>query len=47
MAFSVNGVELAEVQDSSYSRGDVGLYAGAFFEPDVEVHFDNLRVAAP
>ncbi len=47
MAFSVNGVELVEVQDSSYSRGDVGLYAGAFFEPDVEVHFDNLRVAAP
>jgi hypothetical protein len=47
MAFSVNGVELVEVQDSSYSRGDVGLYAGAFFEPDVEVHFDNLRVEAP
>lgn len=47
MAFSVNGVELVEVQDSSYSRGDVGLYAGAFFEPDVEIHFDNLRVAAP
>ena len=47
MAFSVNGVELVEVQDSSYSRGDVGLYAGAFFEPGVEVHFDNLRVSAP
>jgi hypothetical protein len=47
MTFSVNGVLLTEVQDSRYKSGDVGLYAGAFFEPDVEIHFDNLRVEAP
>lgn len=47
MTFSVNGVQLAQVEDSSYSRGDIGLYAGSFFEPDVEVQFDNLRVEGP
>ncbi|MCP4538140.1 MAG: hypothetical protein GY832_13445 [Chloroflexi bacterium] len=47
MTFSVNDVQLVEVQDGDYSRGDVGLYAGSFFEPDVEIHFDNLRVDSP
>jgi hypothetical protein len=47
MTFLVNGVQLVQVEDSSYARGDVGLYAGSFFEPDVAVHFDNLRVEAP
>jgi hypothetical protein len=44
MTFLVNDVELVQVEDSTYSRGDIGLYAGSFFEPDVEVHFDNLSV---
>jgi len=47
MAFSVNGVQLAQVEDSSYPRGDVGLYVGSFFEPGVEIHFDNLSVMKP
>ena len=47
MAFLVNGVQLTQVEDSSYSRGDLGLYAGSFFEPGVEVHFDNLIVKEP
>jgi hypothetical protein len=47
LTFLVNGVQLAQVADRSYSRGDVGLYAGSFFEPDVEVQFDNLRVEKP
>ena len=47
MAFLVNGVQLVEVEDSSYSRGDIGLYAGSFFEPDVEVYFDNLTATEP
>ena len=44
MTFLVNGVQLIEVEDTSYSRGDIGLYVGSFFEPGVEVHFDNLSV---
>lgn len=47
MTFLVNGVALTQVEDSSYSRGDVGLYAGSFFEPGVEIHFDNLTVTEP
>jgi hypothetical protein len=47
MTFFVNGVQLAKVRDGGYSRGDVGLYAGSFFEPGVEIHFDNLRVDSP
>lgn len=47
MTFLVNGVQLIQVEDRGYPRGDIGLYAGSFFEPDVEVHFDNLRVETP
>jgi len=47
MTFSVNGVQLEQVRDTGYSKGDIGLYAGSFFEPGVEVHFDNVRVDAP
>lgn len=47
MTFLVNDVQLVLVEDGGYSRGDIGLYAGSFFEPGVEIHFDNLRVEAP
>jgi hypothetical protein len=47
MRFLVNGTQLTQVEDGSYSRGGIGLYAGSFFEPGVEVHFDNLRVEMP
>jgi len=46
LRFSVNGELLAEVQDDSYPLGGIGLYAGSFFEPGVEVHFDNVVVIA-
>lgn len=36
-----------QIEDASYRRGDIGLYAGSFFEPGVEIHFDNLRVDSP
>lgn len=47
MTFLVNGVQVVQIEDDSYRRGDVGLYAGSFFEPGVEVHFDNLSVTEP
>jgi len=47
MSFHTNGELLAQVQDSSYSRGDIGLYAGSFFDSGVEIHFDNLSVTRP
>jgi hypothetical protein len=48
MTFFVNGVQLAQVQDSDHRTGDIGLYAGTLFsEPNVEVHFDNLSITEP
>ena len=47
MTLYVNGVQLVQVKDGSYSRGGIGLYAGSFFEPGVEIHFDNLHVEKP
>jgi hypothetical protein len=47
MTFLVNGQQLAQVEDADYRRGDIGLYAGAFYEPGVEIHFDNLSITEP
>ena len=49
MTFFVNGVQLVQVEDADYGRGDIGLYAGSFHDPGtgVEVHFDSLTVTEP
>ncbi len=47
MTFLVNDETVVQVEDETYRRGDIGLYAGTFFEPGVEIHFDNLEVTAP
>ena len=47
MTFLVNGVELVQVADPDYLQGDIGLYAGSFYETGVEIHFDDLSVTQP
>jgi len=47
MTFIVNGQQLAQVEDGQFTHGDIGLYAGSFYEGGVEVHFDNLSVTEP
>ncbi len=47
MTFIVNGSEVARVRDTTFTHGDIGLYAGTFYEGGVEVQFDNLRVTEP
>lgn len=42
--FLVNDTEVAQVVDETLSKGTIGLYAGAFEQPDVEIAFDNLQV---
>ncbi len=42
--FSVNGEQVAQVEDDALRRGDVGLYAGAFGESGVVIAFDDLTV---
>ena len=44
--FYVNGQELIAVEDDSFERGDVGLFASTFSEPNVEVEFDDLEIWA-
>ncbi len=43
----VNGVQLATAQDSGLQHGDVGLLAGTFNEPGVDVVFDNFVALQP
>ncbi len=47
LALYVNGVQVATVSDSSFSRGDVGLIAGTFSEPGTDILFDNFYVYKP
>ncbi len=47
LTFYVNGFQLAQVQDATLPAGDVGLLAGTFGEPGVDVIFDNFVVLQP
>jgi hypothetical protein len=45
--FYVNGRLLAQVSDSEFSSGDVGILAGTFNETGVDIAFDNFVVVKP
>jgi hypothetical protein len=47
LSFYVNDVPLSKVQDVDFPNGGVGLLAGTFATPGVEVYFDNLKVYKP
>jgi hypothetical protein len=47
LAAYVNGVRVASVRDPTLSHGDVGVLAGAFGEPGVDIVFDNFAVLQP
>lgn len=47
LTFYVNFNQVAVVQDSDFPSGDVGLVAGAFSEPGVDVLFDHFVVMQP
>lgn len=40
----VNGLELARVQDFDLQNGDVGLLAGTYTSPGLDIRFDNFLV---
>jgi hypothetical protein len=42
-----NGTQVAQVTDTSFSHGDVGLTAGTFDDPNVSIVFDNFVVREP
>jgi hypothetical protein len=47
LTFFVNGQLAAQVFDTDFAAGDVGILAGTFNEPGVDVMFDNFVVVKP
>lgn len=43
----VNGFQVASAQDGTLKSGDVGLLAGTFSQPGVDIIFDNFVVIKP
>ncbi|QYK51633.1 MAG: hypothetical protein KF701_03855 [Anaerolineales bacterium] len=43
----VNGSELVSASDSTFASGDVGLYAGSFSTPGIDILFDNFVAQRP
>jgi hypothetical protein len=47
LSLYVNGELVIETLDSDIAKGDVGLMAGTFEQPDAEILFDNFIVRKP
>ncbi len=47
LALYANGIRLAQVEDSDFSTGDVGLAAAAFELPGTNILFDNFIAKIP
>jgi hypothetical protein len=47
MKYYVNDQMLGEVQDSRFTQGTLGFFAGSVDEGNVQIAFDNLRVSEP
>lgn len=47
LALYVNGVLVAQTQSSQWTGGDVGLTAGTYDEPGVDILFSNFSVIQP
>jgi hypothetical protein len=47
LSLSVNGTEIASERDTTYTTGDIGVFAYAFDEVPVEVEFDDVLAVEP
>ena len=47
LTFFVNGLQVAQAKDATLKSGDVGLLAGTFDQPGVDVIFDNFVALKP
>ncbi len=45
--FFINGFQVAQAQDATLNSGDVGILAGTFGVPGVDIVFDNFVVLQP
>jgi len=47
LTFFINNNQVLQVQDGDFASGDVGLLAGAFSQPGVDMLFDHFTVTQP
>jgi hypothetical protein len=47
LSLYVNGIHLVTVQDSQFTSGDVGVFAGTFDDPGTSVRFHKFSVLMP
>ena len=47
LSLSVNDTLLSQIQDSSFTEGQIGLITSAYSDPGVKVLFDNLEIYQP
>ena len=47
LEFYANGQKLDEVHDNEFVQGDIGLTAGTFDQPGVDIRFDDITVVRP
>jgi len=47
LTFYVNGFQLVQIQDTTLTEGDIGVLAGTFGTPGVDIIFDNFVVLKP
>ena len=47
LTFYVNGNPVAQAEDADFAEGEIGLLAGTFAQPGVDVIFDNFVVLQP
>lgn len=47
LSMYVNGTLLAEVQDSTFTQGDIGVAASLLDDGQVVIEFDNVQMTAP
>jgi len=47
LTFYINYNQVATAKDTDFANGDVGLLAGAFSEPGVDILFDHFMVIQP
>ena len=47
LTFYVNGTQVVSAKDARLKSGDVGLLAGTFAQPGVDVIFDNFVALKP
>jgi len=47
LTFYINGFQIAQAQDGTLTSGDVGIIAGTFATPGVDIIFDNFVVLQP